>query len=163
FFIGAALLVVVPWVVRNEVVYREPIVISVKNGGAFLFGNNPDADGGVGNEPNHPPWCPGLELYKQGDYIANDRAFFACGVRQARGLLGEFGPPHRARPAADRVAARHPRRHIRRPTLPYSDLAVGVDPPGGGARWRRRSGAPLAHPGDVASSSGEGTDRLRRH
>lgn len=45
----AALVVVLPWTVRNAVVHRAFVPVSTNGGFAFMMGNNEDSNGGVGD------------------------------------------------------------------------------------------------------------------
>ncbi len=73
--LGAAL-VVVPLVVRNQVVYGEPLVLATNHGINMVIGNGPDATGGYVSRPSLPPVC--FEEARRAPSVARDRGLVSC-------------------------------------------------------------------------------------
>lgn len=89
--VAAVVAVVFPFVLRHQVVYGEPILLSAKNSATFVYGIAPDTNGGANNTSNDTSiYCPGVHVFSTSDYIATDRALFSCAIELFRSDPAHF-------------------------------------------------------------------------
>jgi Dolichyl-phosphate-mannose-protein mannosyltransferase len=81
--VAGAALVVAPFTLRNLAVYDEPVPVATKGGAELVYGNNPDATGGMENQPTRLPWCDGLNSYDRSTYLATGGRMTRCAIRLA--------------------------------------------------------------------------------